>query len=379
MKNYLPKQYSSTESLDINHNYLKQQFNDYEEIFKKIKNVVKKGDYTLGEEVDTLEKEFSKLCDVKHSIAVGSGTDAIFLSLKALGIGPGDEVITTAFTFYATIGAIATTGAKPIFCDIKNDYNIDPKEIEKKITRKTRAIVPVHWSGRSCDMDEILSISNKFNIPIISDSCHAIKAKYKNKSLASLGLSSCYSFHPLKNLNVWGDGGIIATNSDSLADKLRLIRNHGLLNRDECIEFAYNSRLDTIQAVVARHLLNKIDFITNCRIKNAFYFDSHLDELDEITIPNRKKDFYEVFHIYSIRCEQRDKLHKYLIKNGVDAKIHYPTPMHLQPAAKYLKYKVGDFKNAEKISSTILSLPVHEFINKEQQDKVINLIKNFYN
>ena len=378
MKNYLPKQYESTENLEINHNYLKLQFDDYEEIFSKIKNVVINGDYTLGAEVDLLEREFSKLCDVKHSIAVGSGTDAIFLSLKALGIGAGDEVITTAFTFYATIGAIATTGAKPVFCDIKDDYNIDPKEIKKKISSKTKAIVPVHWSGRPCEMDEIMFISNKYNIPIISDSCHAIKAQYKNISLGALGLSSCYSFHPLKNLNVWGDGGIIATNSDTLSDKLRLIRNHGLVNRDECVEFAYNSRLDTIQAVVARHLLNKIDFITNSRVNNANYFDKNLREIKQIKIPNRDKDLFEVFHIYSITCQHRNELVKYLINNGVDAKIHYPTAMHLQPAASYLNYQKGDFINAELISSSVLSLPVHEFINKEQQDKVISLIKNFY-
>ena len=161
MKNYLPQQYKSTEDLEINHNYLKSQFDDYEEIFNKIKKVVIKGDYTLGSEVDLLESEFSKLCEVKHSIAVGSGTDAIFLSLKALGIGVNDEVITTAFTFYATVGAIVATGAKPVFCDINDDYNICIDEIEKKITNKTKVILPVHWTGRPCDMDAIEAVSKK--------------------------------------------------------------------------------------------------------------------------------------------------------------------------------------------------------------------------
>ena len=196
-------------------------------------------------------------------------------------------------------------------------------------------------------MDAICQISKKFNIPIISDSCHAIKAKYKNQSLGKLGLASCYSFHPLKNLNVWGDGGIITTNSVDLSNKLRLIRNHGLVNRDECIEFAYNSRLDTIQAVVARHLLNKIDSITSFRIKNAHYFDRYLSEIEQIKLPARSDDLFEVFHIYSIICEDRNNLCKYLINQGIDAKIHYPTPMHLQPA-KYLNYKIGDFKKCRK-------------------------------
>ena len=295
MKNYLPQQYKSTEDLEINHNYLKSQFDDYEEIFNKIKKVVIKGDYTLGSEVDLLESEFSKLCEVKHSIAVGSGTDAIFLSLKALDIGVNDEVITTAFTFYATVGAIAATGAKPVFCDINDDYNICIDEIEKKITNKTKVIVPVHWTGRPCDMDAIEAVSKKYDIAIVSDACHAIKAQYKNKSVGSIGSASCYSFHPLKNINVWGDGGMITTNSDDIARKLKLIRNHGLVSRDQCEVFGYNSRLDTIQAVIARHLLKKIDFITNSRISNAKYYDTNFQNIKEIKTPIRNKNYMRSF------------------------------------------------------------------------------------
>jgi len=378
MKNYLPQQYKSTEDLEINHNYLKSQFDDYEEIFNKIKKVVIKGDYTLGSEVDILESEFSKLCEVKHSIAVGSGTDAIFLSLKALDIGVNDEVITTAFTFYATVGAIVATGAKPVFCDINDDYNICIDEIERKITNKTKVILPVHWTGRPCDMDAIEAVSKKYDIAIISDACHAIKAQYKNKSVGSLGSASCYSFHPLKNINVWGDGGMITTNSDDIARKLKLIRNHGLVSRDQCEVFGYNSRLDTIQAVIARHLLKKIDFITNSRISNAKYYDTNFQNIKEIKTPIRNKNLYEVFHIYSVTSQRRDDLSAYLIQNGIDAKIHYPTPVYLQPAANYLGYKKGDFPKTEEICNSIISLPVHEFIKRQQQDKVIDLIKNFY-
>ena len=376
--NFLPEQYRQTNRLEINHNYLQEQFSDHDAIWQKVREVVIRGDFTLGAEVDQLEIEFAALCEVKHTIGVGSGTDALFLSLKALGVDKGDEVITTPFTFYATIGAIVTAGAKPVFCDIRPDYNIDPTLIEAKITSKTKAIMPIHWSGNPCDMEVIESIASKYNLPIVGDACHAIKARYKGKTAASLGTLACFSFHPLKNLNVWGDGGIIATNSDELADKLRLLRNHGLVGRDECRIFGYNSRLDTIQAVVARHLLAKIDHITKSRVANADWFDAALQAIPQVIVPKRNKDIYQVFHIYSVCCENRDELQQFLITRGVDAKIHYPVPMHLQPAADFLGHKTGDFPVTEHIASMTLSLPVHEFITREQQEYVINLIKLFY-
>jgi len=377
-KNFLPEQYKKTNKLDINHNYLNQQFSDHESIWAKMREVVVRGDFTLGSEVDLLEKEYADISGTNHAIGVGSGTDAIFLSLKALGVGEGDEVITTAFTFYATIGAIVTAGAKPVFCDIRADYNIDPLEIEAKITPATKAILPVHWSGKPCDMDAIEEIAQKYNLAIVGDACHAISASYKGRTAGSLGTLACFSFHPLKNLNVWGDGGVITTNSDELADKLRLMRNHGLVGRDECHIFAYNSRLDTIQAVVARHLLGKINHITESRVAHANYFDKELRSVSQIIIPKRDTDIYQVYHIYSICCQRRNELQNYLIDNGVDAKVHYPIPMHLQPAANYLGHKKGDFPIAETIADSTISLPVHEFISRDQQNHVIKLIKDFY-
>lgn len=378
IKNFLPEQYRQNNKLEINHNYLSQQFSDHEIIWSKMRKVIERGDFTLGSEVDLLEKEYAHISGTKHAVSVGSGTDAIFLSLKALGVGNGDEVITTTFTFYATIGAIVTAGAKPIFCDIRPDYNIDPYEIESKITSATKAIVPVHWSGKPCDMDVIEKIGKKYNLPIVADACHAIGASYKGRTAGSLGQLACFSFHPLKNLNVWGDGGIITTNSEELADKLRLMRNHGLVGRDECHVFAYNSRLDTIQAVVARHLLEKIKYITESRVAHADYFDKNLSSVSQIIIPKRNSNIYQVYHIYSICCERRDELQNYLRENGVDAKVHYPIPMHLQFAASYLGHTKGDFPIAERVANSTISLPVHEFISREQQDHVINLIKDFY-
>ena len=378
IENYLPKQYLTTGELAINHNYLQAQFYDYDLIFAEIKKVVLTGDFTLGKEVDVLEAEYASLCNTRYAVSVGSGTDALFLSLKALDIGPGDEVITTPFTFYATVGAIVTAGAKPVFVDVKDDYNINVDAIEEKISEATKAIIPVHWSGRPCDMDKLEYISKKYDIPVISDACHAINAKYKSQPIGGFGTASCFSFHPLKNLNVWGDGGMITTNSPSLANRLKLIRNHGLLGRDECVEFGYNSRLDTIQAVVARHMLKKIDSITAKRRWNAHFFDLALQGVTEVLVPVREAIHQEVFHIYSLLFKDRDGIKAYLIRHGVDAKIHYPTPIHLQPAALFLGHNTGDFPTSEHISAHILSLPVHEFITVEQMQLVVNLIKKYY-
>jgi dTDP-3-amino-2,3,6-trideoxy-4-keto-D-glucose/dTDP-3-amino-3,4,6-trideoxy-alpha-D-glucose/dTDP-2,6-dideoxy-D-kanosamine transaminase len=376
--NFLPEQYEQDSLLGINHNYLQQQFSDCDVILEKIKQVVLSGDFTLGRAVDEFEERFKTVERAKHAIGVGSGTDALFLSLKALGIKEGDEVITTPFTFYATIGAIVTAGAKPVFVDVKADYNIDPAQIENKITSKTKAILPVHWAGKPCDMDAINAIAKKHQLYVVEDACHAIQATYRGRSAGTLGDIGCFSFHPLKNLNVWGDGGIITTNDDKLAEQLRLMRNHGLKGRDECLRFAYNSRLDTIQAVVGGHLLDKMDHITQSRIQNAAHFDKHLSSVSQIIIPERESYIQQVYHLYSVRCEKRDELKAYLIAHGVDAKIHYPVPMHLQPAADSLKHKKGDFPMAETISDSTLSLPVHEFIAQEHLDKVIHLVKEFY-
>ena len=376
--NYLPNQYLNTNKLKINHNYLQNQFNDSEGIFDDIRKLVERGDYTLGQSVNDFEEKFKLITNTKYALGVGSGTDAIFLSLIAGGIEKGDEVITTAYTFYATVGAIVTAGAKPVFVDIGEDYNIDPKKIEKVITKKTKAIVPVHWSGLICEMQEIKKIADKYNLLIIEDACHAINAERDNYKAGFFGDTACFSMHPLKNLNVWGDGGIVVTNSKEMFSKISLLRNHGLKNRDECEIFAYNSRLDTLQAIVGLHLFKKIDAITNKRIENAKYFDEKLANIPEIKIPFRLKSAKQVFHIYVIKVKKRDKLQSFLIDKNIDAKVHYPIPMHLQPAAKFLNYKEGDFPNAEYTCKNVLSLPVHEFISKSDCDYVINSIKEFY-
>ncbi len=376
--NYLPNQYRKN-NLKINHNYLSSQFSDYKKILKKISKIVQSNDFTLGKEVDIFEKNIKKLINAKNIVAVGSGTDAIYLSLKCLGIKEGDEVITTPFTFYATIGAIVTSGAKPVFADINYDYNISPIEIEKKISKKTKAIIPVHWAGKICNMREISKISKKYSIPIIEDACHAILAKRYNKFAGNFGDMGCFSLHPLKNLNAWGDGGYIAVKNYKNYKKLSLMRNHGLINRNKNLFFGYNSRLDTIQAVVANHLLKKLKNITKKRIANAKYLDLKLKKIKDIELINRDKDSTEVFHLYCLRIKKkRNIIIKELKKNSIDVKIHYPVPMHLQPAAKNMGYKKGDFPITEKISKQTISLPVHEYITKKDLNKIIAIFKNNY-
>jgi len=379
MKNFLPSEYKKNEKLNINHSYLVEQFSDYSKVFKEIEKVVKKGDYTLGQAVNDCEKSFAKRTGAKFAISVGNGTDALLLSLKALGIGPGDEVITVPYTFVATAGSIVTAGAKPVFVDVKEDYNMDETKIEKAITKKTKALMPVHWAGRPCEMDKIKKIANKYNLKIIQDSAHIIGAKFKNNYLVNYGDTCTYSMHPLKNLNVWGDGGFIVTNNKTLADKLYLIRNHGLKDRNNVEIFGYNSRLDTIQAVVANYKMrNKLDNITRKRIKNSIMLDKLLSKNKNITLVKRLKHLKEVFHLYHINVKKRDKLKRYLIKKNIDAKVHYPIPIHLQRAAKFLNYKKGDFPVAEKLAKTSLSLPVHEFIKKEHINYVVKTIDKFY-
>ena len=379
MENFYPQQYIKDKLYDINHNYLSEQFSDVDLILSKIKNIVINNDFTLGSVVDDVEKLIAKEAGTKHAIGVGSGTDAIFLSLKALGVGPGDEVITTTYTFYATIGAIVTSGAKPVLCDCDDNFNLNPYKIEEKITEKTKAIVPVHWAGRPCDFDEINNIAKKYNLYVVEDACHALQAEYRGSRCGGIGDLGCFSFHPLKNLNVWGDGGIITTNDDYFNEKIRLIRNHGLSDRNTCLEFSYNSRLDSIQAVVAKHLIeNKLDFITSKRISNAMMFDSLLQDVPQIKLLKRSNLYKEVFHLYIFSVKNRDQLANYLKSNGVDAKIHYPIPMHLQPAAKKFNFNKEDFQNAENLASKTMSLPVHEFITEEQILYVSNLIKEFF-
>lgn len=365
--------------MKVEYSYLEEQFKDHRAIFDEIDKLIKTGDYTLGKAVQEFEKKFAKLIGTKYAIGVNSGTDALFLSLKAIGVGVGDEVITVPNTFIATVGAIVATGAKPVFVDVLDDYTINPELIEEAITPKTKALMPVHYAGHPADMPSIMSIAEKHGLPVIEDSCQAITAAIDNKCVGTFGVTGGFSLHPLKNLNVWGDGGIIVTDSKKLLDKLTLLRNHGLKSRDEIRIFGYNSRLDSLQAIVGNHLINDIGDITETRIKWANKIDTALADLkDYITIPKRKDNMHYVYHLYMLMVKDRDRLLSYLIDNGIEAKVHYPIPLHLQEAAVHLGYKKGDFPVTESQCQSIITLPVHQHLIEEQVDYMIGKIHQFY-
>jgi aminotransferase EvaB len=362
--------------MDIDHNYLPQQY--AEEVLDAIRAVAKRGDFTLGAEVAVFEKAFAEMVGVKHAIGVANGTDALFLSLKSLDVMWGDEVITTPFSFYATSAAIANAGGRPVFCDVDQNFNLDPSLIEDKITDRTVGILPVHWAGMPCDMDPILDIAKRHGLWVVEDAAHSPNSLYKGKRCGSFGDVNAFSLHPLKNVNVWGDGGVITTDSDEKAELIRKLRNHGMRERDTCEFWGYNSRLDTVQAVVASHALKGLEHRTAKRRENAAKLNEMLYGIGQIELPIPVAGSEPNYYLYTIHAERRDVLKAYLISNGVDAKVHYPTPLHLQPAARYLGYVRGSFPMAEWCADMTLSLPIHEFIRESQLERMAKLIRAFY-
>ena len=282
-------------------------------------------------------------------------------------------------TFIATVGAIVMIGARPVFVDSEDGYVIDPSKIEAAITPKTKVILPVHYTGNFADMVTIEEIARENRLKIVEDACHVINGNIHGQSAGSWSEAACISLHPLKNLNVWGDGGVIVTRNKGLAEKLRLLRNHGLINRDEVIMFGRNSRLDSLQAVVGNCLLDEIGWITEKRIEYATRYDHAFRTMSEfVRIPKRRAGVKHVYHLYVIRVKQRDRLLRYLHQHGIEAKIHYPIPIHLQRAAAYLGYKEGNFPECEDDCKNIISLPGHQHLTIEEIDYIIEHIRSFY-
>lgn len=365
--------------MQVRFSYLDQQFAQVDPYLEDIRALVQTGDFTLGRAVTEFEERFAQLLGLPHAIGVGTGTDALILSLRILGLGPGDEVITTPNTFIATVGAIVMAGARPVFVDSDEGLVIDPTKIEAAITPRTKAIVPVHYTGNVADLPAIKKIADRHRLLIIEDACQAIAASLDGQPVGSWGETAAFSLHPLKNLNVWGDGGVIVTRSAELAEKLRLYRNHGLINRDEVVMFGYNSRLDTLQAVIGNRLLTQAEFITQQRIANARRYDAGLADLNEfIRIPPRRPGVKHVYHLYMVRAKRRDELLAHLHQKGVEAKVHYPIPVHLQKAARYLGYQEGDFPVCEADSRTVITLPAHQHLTSQEIDYVIAQVRSFY-
>ncbi|MGK7873293.1 MAG: DegT/DnrJ/EryC1/StrS family aminotransferase [Xenococcaceae cyanobacterium] len=364
--------------MHVRYSYLKQQFSDCDDLWENLKQFVPTGDFTLGKPLQEFEEKFAKLIGTKYAIGVNSGTDAIKLSLKALGVGFGDEVITTANTFVATVGAIAELGAKPVFVDCDDTFCMDVSQVEAKITERTKAIVPVHFTGYMTDMRKLIPLAQKYSLPIVEDACQSILGAIEQKNAGTWGVTGAFSLHPLKNLNVWSDGGVIVTDSDDIAQQLRLLRNHGLVDRDRVDILGYNSRLDTIQAVVGNWLIPQTEQIALKRIENARYYDEGLGTIAQIKIPPRLSDFRIVYHLYIVFAENRDKLLDYCIQNGIEAKIHYPVPIYRQRALKHLDHKEGDFPVTDRHARTIISFPCDQHLSREEIDYVIETVNRFY-
>jgi len=363
--------------MKINFVDLKRQYQGIEkEINSAILKTLERACFILGPEVEEFENNFADYCRVKYCVGVSSGFDALKLSLKALGISPGDEVITAANTFVATAFAISEVGAKPVLVDCqKLDYNLNPEKIESVITEKTKAIIPVHLYGQPAEMDSILAIAKKHNLFVIEDACQAQGAEYQGKRVGGIGLIGCFSFYPGKNLGAYGDAGAITTNNPELAEKIKILRNCGQKEKYNSVLKGSNCRLDSIQAAVLNVKLKYLDKWNAKRRQNAEFYNELLDKESEIIIPGEKDKAKHVYHLYVIRTKQRDKLIQKLNLKGIATGIHYPVPIHLQDAYQDLGYKEGDFPEAEKFSKTILSLPMFPELQREEIEFIVKSIK----
>lgn len=346
----------------------KQYLSIRKEIDESIKRVLESGYFVLGKELESFEKNFASYCNKEYGIGVGNGTDAIFLSLKAIGIREEDEVITTPNTAIPTVAAIVACGAIPRFVDIKEDYLIDVEKIEKAITKKTKAIIPVHLYGNSCNIDKILEIAEKHDIFVIEDCCQSHGAEYKGKKVP-IGKIGCFSFYPSKNLGCYGDGGMIVTSEKEIAEKLKLLRNYGQEDRYHASINGYNSRLDELQAGILNAKLKHLNEWNERRREIAKMYNNGLK--NSVKIPIENEYGKHVYHLYVIRSKNRDLLIEHLKKKGIISLIHYPIPLHLQKAYSYLGYKEGNFPVAETISKEIVSLPCYPELTNEEVEEVI--------
>jgi len=364
----------------VPYNYLDRQFTTAETdaILEKLRALVKTGEFTLGPAVLEFEQRLAQRVGVKHVIGTNTGTDALILALQAFHIGPGDEVITQVNTFYATVGAIVAAGATPRFVDVDASYAMDETKIEAAITPRTKALMPVYWRGFPPNMPAIMEIAQRHHLFVIEDACPALGAAYGDRSAGSFGQAAAFSLHPLKPLNVWGDGGAVVTNDDHAGAWLRCYRNHGMTTRDEIALWGVNQRLQPVQAVIALHLLDRLDEWVDRRIQIAKKLDYGLENLAGVTLPPRPTNRRHSFQLYMVQAERRDALLTHLTTFGVEAKVHYPIPLHLQPAAKDLGYQKGDFPMAEAQAATIITLPAHQFLTDDEVDFTLWEIRRFY-
>jgi dTDP-4-amino-4,6-dideoxygalactose transaminase len=344
----------------------------------RLQRTLSSGQWVAGPEVAELEARLAARLGARECIAVGSGTDALILSLRALGVGAGDEVITAPNSFIATASAIVQVGATPVFADVLPDQNIDPESVAAAITPRTRAILPVHLSGRTAAMPELLELARRHDLRVIEDAAQAIDARRNGQSAGTFGDLGCFSCHPLKNLNAAGDAGFILANDAELAQRLRRLRSNGLVDRETALEWGVVSRLDSLQAAVLLERLPALDSVTEARRRNAHGYRELLGGIPQIFMPPCRPEEHNVFHTFVIQVDLRDELQEFLRERGIGTAIHYKIPIHLQPAAHALGYAPGSFPVAERQAARILSLPVHQFLTQADLAYVAANIREFF-
>ena len=366
-------------NFQIPYNYLPQQFKEYQLFFDLWKPVLASGEFTLGPFVDNYEKRFAEYVGSKYCIATNNGTDALILALKALGIKRGDEVLTPCNSFYATAGAIVAVGATPVFIDVDERYQIEIEDLKNQINKKTKMILPVHWAGASPDMFKIQEIAKENDLFVVEDACMAIGGKIKGKCPGTFSEIGAFSMHPLKSLNVAGDGGMVVTDDDELYEWMKKYRNHGMLDRNTIDFWGVNMRIQPLQAVIANYFLDHVDDFIEKRNNNAKYLDSLLSDLTvNVRVPKRPRNFLETFSLYMLLVSDRDNLIKFLIDNGVEAKIHYPVPLHLQPASTNMGLNTRVLKNAERQANELITIPIHQYLDSKHMEIISALIHKFY-
>lgn len=349
-----------------------------EALLQAVGGVLDSGQFILGAETERFEKEFAELCTARFAVGVNSGTDALILALKCLGFGAGDEVITAPNSYLASASCIALAGATPKFADVGTDMNLDPAALERAITPRTRAVIPVHLTGKPAAMKEILAVAKKHSVEVIEDAAQAVAAKLDGKPVGTFGRIGCFSLHPLKNLNACGDGGVLVTSDEAIAQRARLLRNHGQPNRNDCLEFSMVSRLDSVQAAILRVKLKHLDAITSKRRANAEQYRRRLIGCSRLRCPSESPGEFCVYHTFIIQADKRDELSRHLESRGIGTAVHYPTPIHLMTVGRKMGYKPGDFPETERQAGRILSLPIYPELTCTQIDEVADAILAFY-
>lgn len=349
------------------------------EIEEAVVRVLRSGSYVLGENVRALEAEMASYCGVKYAVGVNSGTDALLLALMALDVGPGDEVIVPAFTIVVDAAVACLLKAKPVFVDIDpGTFNLDVNQLEKRITERTKAIIAVHLYGQMAEMDKILAVAGAHGIAVVEDACQAIGGEHRSRRAGSIGQIGCFSFYPTKNLGAYGDGGLITTDDEALWQKIRLLRAHGDVGQYDHVAIGLNSRLDEIQAAILRVKLKRVDIWNDARRRNAQRYSASLGAVDGLEVPRQMAESRHVYHQYTIRVQNRDRLQQYLREHNITTAIYYPVALHLQKALRHLAYKPGDLPASERASREVLSLPVYAELEADKIDYVIDRVGSFF-